>query len=106
MALPTNEVKESVRLRGRGKAARLIRLQFLLVAALVTACGVASRESKQAIAGDDYFPRTIIAAEQITRIDPHVILVASGYERDSGFRQRLEADAQLSTQERSNTNAS
>ncbi len=38
-----------------------------------------------------------IASEQITQIDPEVILVAMGYERDRGFRQRLETDAQLSS---------
>lgn len=38
-----------------------------------------------------------IAAEQIAQIDPDVILIASGYERYHGFRDRLESDAQLST---------
>ncbi|MGH9843216.1 MAG: ABC transporter substrate-binding protein [Blastocatellia bacterium] len=37
-----------------------------------------------------------VASEQITQINPDVILVASGYERDRGFRQLLENDAQLS----------
>lgn len=37
-----------------------------------------------------------LAPEQITEIDPDVILIASGYERDRGFRQALENDAQLS----------
>jgi iron complex transport system substrate-binding protein len=37
-----------------------------------------------------------LASEQITEINPDVILIASGYERDRGFRQALENDAQLS----------
>jgi iron complex transport system substrate-binding protein len=37
-----------------------------------------------------------LAPEQITEINPDVILIASGYERDRGFRQALENDAQLS----------
>jgi iron complex transport system substrate-binding protein len=37
-----------------------------------------------------------LAPEQITQIDPDLILIASGYERDRGFRQALENDAQLS----------
>jgi iron complex transport system substrate-binding protein len=37
-----------------------------------------------------------LAPEQITQIDPDVILIATGYERDRGFRQSLENDAQLS----------
>lgn len=37
-----------------------------------------------------------LAPEQITRINPDAILIASGYERDRGFRQALESDAQLS----------
>ncbi|SRR6266545_6058503 len=37
-----------------------------------------------------------LASEQITQINPDVILIASGYERDRGFRQSLENDAQLS----------
>ena len=37
------------------------------------------------------------ASEQILQINPDVILIASGYERDRGFRQLLESDAQLST---------
>jgi iron complex transport system substrate-binding protein len=63
MALLTNKVKESARRRGRAKAARLIRLWLFLVAVLVTACGVASRESKQSNASDGSFPRTIQMAE-------------------------------------------
>jgi iron complex transport system substrate-binding protein len=38
-----------------------------------------------------------IAPEQITEINPDVILTGTGYERDQGFRQRLETDAQLSS---------
>ncbi|MGH9908554.1 MAG: hypothetical protein ACRD8U_23595, partial [Pyrinomonadaceae bacterium] len=34
--------------------------------------------------------------EQIMQINPDVILIATGYERDRGFRQRLESDPQLS----------
>jgi iron complex transport system substrate-binding protein len=37
-----------------------------------------------------------LASEQITQINPDVILIAAGYERDRGFRQSLENDAQLS----------
>jgi iron complex transport system substrate-binding protein len=37
-----------------------------------------------------------LASEQIIQIAPDVILIASGYERDRGFRQALENDAQLS----------
>jgi iron complex transport system substrate-binding protein len=37
-----------------------------------------------------------LAPEQITEINPDVILIASGYERDRGFRQALENDSQLS----------
>lgn len=37
-----------------------------------------------------------LAPEQIIEINPDVILIASGYERDRGFRQALENDAQLS----------
>jgi iron complex transport system substrate-binding protein len=37
-----------------------------------------------------------LAPEQITQIDPDAILIAIGYERDRGFRQSLENDAQLS----------
>ncbi|MCI0416039.1 ABC transporter substrate-binding protein [bacterium] len=38
-----------------------------------------------------------IAAEQITQMDPDCILIASGYERDRGFRNMLENDAQLAS---------
>ena len=38
-----------------------------------------------------------IAGEQIMQINPDVILIATGYERDRGFRQRLESDQQLSS---------
>lgn len=37
------------------------------------------------------------ASEQILQINPDVILIATGYERDRGFRQMLESDAQLSS---------
>jgi iron complex transport system substrate-binding protein len=37
-----------------------------------------------------------LASEQITQINPDVILIATGYERDRGFRRSLENDAQLS----------
>jgi iron complex transport system substrate-binding protein len=37
-----------------------------------------------------------IAPEQITQVDPEVILIPSGYERYRGFRRLLENDAQLS----------
>jgi iron complex transport system substrate-binding protein len=37
-----------------------------------------------------------LASEQITQINPDLILIATGYERDRGFRQSLENDAQLS----------
>lgn len=38
-----------------------------------------------------------IAGEQILQINPDIILIATGYERDRGFRQRLESDPQLSS---------
>ena len=38
-----------------------------------------------------------IASEQIMQIDPDLILIATGYARDRGFRQRLESEPQLST---------
>jgi iron complex transport system substrate-binding protein len=37
-----------------------------------------------------------LASEQIMQINPDLILIATGYERDRGFRQSLENDAQLS----------
>lgn len=37
-----------------------------------------------------------IAAEQILQMNPDMLLIASGYERDRGFRQLLEKDSQLS----------
>src|SRR5258707_502060 len=37
------------------------------------------------------------ATEQIAQINPDVILIGFGYERDRGFRQSLESDKQLST---------
>jgi iron complex transport system substrate-binding protein len=37
------------------------------------------------------------ASEQILQINPDVILIATGYERDRDFRQKIESDAQLST---------
>jgi ABC-type Fe3+-hydroxamate transport system substrate-binding protein len=38
-----------------------------------------------------------ITSEQVIQLDPDVILIGAGYERDRGFRQSLESDAQLST---------
>jgi iron complex transport system substrate-binding protein len=52
---------------------------------------------KNAVADAGITGNIKIAAEQITQIDPDIILIASGYERDRGFRERLETDAQLST---------
>ncbi|HKQ79665.1 MAG TPA: ABC transporter substrate-binding protein [Blastocatellia bacterium] len=37
-----------------------------------------------------------IASEQVIEIDPDMILIGAGYERDRGFRQSLESDGQLS----------
>ncbi len=37
------------------------------------------------------------ASEQILKINPDVILIATGYERDRSFRQKLESDAPLSS---------
>lgn len=37
-----------------------------------------------------------LAPEQILQIDPDVIVIGVGYERDRGFRQALESDAQFS----------
>jgi len=38
-----------------------------------------------------------ITSEQVIQLDPDVILIGAGYERDRGFRQSLESDQQLST---------
>ncbi len=59
MALLTNKVKESVSPRERGTPVRLLRSGFLLIAVLVTACGVSSRQGRQPDAGDGSFPRTV-----------------------------------------------
>jgi iron complex transport system substrate-binding protein len=37
-----------------------------------------------------------LSPEQVIQINPDVILIGTGYERDRGFRQSLESDAQLS----------
>lgn len=37
-----------------------------------------------------------LTSEQVIQINPDVILIGAGYERDRGFRQLLETDAQLS----------
>lgn len=63
MTLLTNKVKARARRRGRGKAPGLIRFWFFFVAVFATACGIASRDSRQPNAGDGSFPRTIQMAD-------------------------------------------
>ena len=38
-----------------------------------------------------------ITAEKVLEIDPDALLIAIGYDRDAGFRERLESDPQLAT---------
>jgi iron complex transport system substrate-binding protein len=58
---------------------------------ILTAAGVKNAAAEAGVKG-----HVKLAPEQITQINPDVILIASGYERDRGFRQALENDAQLS----------
>jgi len=58
---------------------------------IITAAGLKNAAAEAGIKG-----HVKIASEQIIQINPDVILIASGYERDRGFRQSLENDAQLS----------
>jgi iron complex transport system substrate-binding protein len=58
---------------------------------ILTAAGLKNAAAEAGIKG-----HVKLAPEQITEINPDVILIASGYERDRGFRQALENDAQLS----------
>jgi iron complex transport system substrate-binding protein len=58
---------------------------------ILTAAGLKNAAAEAGIKG-----HVKLAPEQIMQIDPNLILIASGYERDRGFRQALENDAQLS----------
>jgi iron complex transport system substrate-binding protein len=58
---------------------------------ILIAAGVKNAAAEAGIKG-----HVKLAPEQITQINPDVILIATGYERDRGFRQSLENDAQLS----------
>jgi iron complex transport system substrate-binding protein len=58
---------------------------------ILTAAGLKNAAAEAGIKG-----HVRLAPEQITQIDPDLVLIASGYERDRGFRQALENDAQLS----------
>ena len=58
---------------------------------ILTAAGLKNAAAEAGIKG-----HVKLASEQIMQINPDVILIASGYERDRGFRQALENDAQLS----------
>jgi iron complex transport system substrate-binding protein len=58
---------------------------------ILTAAGLKNAAAEAEIKG-----HVKLASEQITRINPDLILIAAGYERDRGFRQSLENDAQLS----------
>jgi iron complex transport system substrate-binding protein len=59
---------------------------------LLTATGLKNAAADSGVKGN-----VKTAAEQILQINPDVILIATGYERDRGFRQLLESDAQLAT---------
>jgi iron complex transport system substrate-binding protein len=58
---------------------------------ILTAAGLKNAAAEAGIKG-----HVRLAPEQIAQIDPDLILIASGYERDRGFRQALINDAQLS----------
>jgi iron complex transport system substrate-binding protein len=58
---------------------------------ILTAAGLKNAAAEAEIKG-----HVKLAPEQIMQINPDVILIASGYERDRGFRKALENDAQLS----------
>lgn len=58
---------------------------------ILTAAGLKNAAAEAGIKG-----HVKIASEQITQINPDVILIPSGYERYRGFRQLLANDAQLS----------
>jgi iron complex transport system substrate-binding protein len=58
---------------------------------ILTAAGLKNGAAEAGIKG-----HVKLASEQIMQIAPDVILIASGYERDRGFRQALKNDAQLS----------
>ena len=58
---------------------------------ILTAAGLKNAAAEAGIKG-----HVKLAPEQIIGIDTDLILIASGYERDRGFRQALENDAQLS----------
>lgn len=59
---------------------------------LLTAAGLKNAAADSGVKGN-----VKTAAEQILQINPDVILVATGYTRDRGFRQLLESDPQLAT---------
>lgn len=58
---------------------------------ILTAAGLKNAAAEAGVKG-----HVKLAPEQITQINPDVILIAFGYERDRGFRHALENDAQLS----------
>ncbi|HKX29611.1 MAG TPA: ABC transporter substrate-binding protein [Blastocatellia bacterium] len=57
---------------------------------VLTAAGMKNAAAESGLTG-----YVKVAAEQLLQIDPEVIVVATGYERNRGFRQQLEADPQL-----------
>lgn len=59
---------------------------------LLTAAGLKNAAADSGVKGN-----VKTAAEQILQINPDVILIATGYERDRGFRELLESDPQLAT---------
>jgi iron complex transport system substrate-binding protein len=58
---------------------------------LLSAAGFKNAAAESGVKGN-----VKVASEQIMQINPDIILIATGYERDRGFRQRLESDPQLS----------
>lgn len=58
---------------------------------VLTAAGLKNAAAEAGIKG-----HVKVTPEQVIQINPDVILIATGYERDRGFRQSLESDAQLS----------
>lgn len=58
---------------------------------VLTAAGLKNAAAEAGIKG-----HVKVTPEHVIQINPDVILIATGYERDRGFRQSLESDAQLS----------
>lgn len=87
------------RLRPEGAAQRVLYLASGNFSAgsgtsiheILTAAGLKNAAAEAGIKG-----HVKLATEQIMQINPDVILIASGYERDRGFRKALENDTQLS----------